>query len=106
MELKFPCLACGLCCRRAGTVPYLADQAAEDGVCSHLDRQTQRCTIYTRRPLICNIAAMYDACFKEHISEREYIRENLRICRDLIAQSGTPEQLRQIVDLFKKYEIT
>jgi hypothetical protein len=77
---KFPCSKCGECCKRIGLIaPELVDP--ETGWCKYLDPDTNLCTIYEDRPLICNIDRAYDEIFKDKMTRDEWYRENLKYCK-------------------------
>ncbi|UOP04516.1 YkgJ family cysteine cluster protein [Conchiformibius kuhniae] len=80
MNKPFPCTACGLCCRRV----HLSDKTAwlnrGDGVCRHLDGQTNLCRIYAQRPLVCRVEDYYHAHFAEQFDWEEFVKINVAIC--------------------------
>lgn len=94
--MNFPCIQCGECCRHAGDVPQLAPRTAADGVCLHLDKSTNRCTIYETRPNVCNVSYMYRAYFKDRMTETEFIRKNLQVCCQLNKAAGNDENMEQL----------
>lgn len=54
------CNGCGACCRALATGLLSDPEAARaldsgDGVCRHLERSTNRCTIYETRPACCRV---------------------------------------------------
>ena len=60
-------------------MPDLAEYDDGTGVCRHL--VDNLCAIYESRPLLCNAAAMYEAYFKEAMTEARFIAVNLEACR-------------------------
>lgn len=94
--MKFPCIACGLCCRKARLIPHLAQFINQNGICSYLDIKTNDCTIYKNRPNICNIHAMYELYFKNEMTETEYILRNLQACYELNIEAGHPDAALKI----------
>jgi Fe-S-cluster containining protein len=52
--MKFPCKACGECCRHV-----LAPLDRGDGVCRHYDTETRLCSVYDARPFACNVDQMF-----------------------------------------------
>lgn len=90
MKLKFPCIQCGLCCRKSGHVPKLKNFLGHDGYCRYLTNDN-KCFIYKIRPLICNIEAMYDTYFAKVMPEREFIRRNLEVCYKLNMEADNKE---------------
>lgn len=58
-----------------------------DGVCKHFDDSLKLCTIYEKRPLLCNIDEMYNQFFCEIMSKKEYYNLNYAGCKMLKEQS-------------------
>lgn len=79
---KFPCDCCGRCCEHLDLSPLYADLDDGTGVCIHYDRRTHLCKIYERRPLKCNIEAMY-RFFADKVSWPDYLAENRKACLKL-----------------------
>lgn len=102
MRLKFPCIQCGLCCRKSGDVPQLSFLMGSNGYCRYLDGN--KCSIYTKRPLICNIEAMYDKYFFNVMTEDEFIRRNLEVCYKLNIEVEDKEAAKTIQSYVKRYE--
>jgi Fe-S-cluster containining protein len=65
-------------------VPCLRTYDDGSGVCRCLENNL--CSIYEKRPLVCNIEAMYMYFFKATITEEQFIIENLKACR-ILAES-------------------
>lgn len=98
----FPCTNCGLCCRNmAVTIPAAAMLARNlnrpdlrfphghvDGTCNKLDIRTGRCTIYSSRPPICDLAVVAKAV---NMPLEEFYRANAKGCEDLIRKAGLPD---------------
>lgn len=82
----FPCVRCGLCCRRVGFTPL--DRG--DGICRNLDETTNLCRIYETRPDICRV----DRLRPPGMDEVSWYNANLSICRQWQAEVGMPEPLR------------
>lgn len=82
MNPAFPCNACGACCRNLRGAPLYADLDRGDGVCRHLDAESNLCRIYATRPSICRTSDMYER-FQGHLSWPEYVALNLRACDEL-----------------------
>ncbi len=90
--MKFLCSQCGACCRRAGEwggVKY-GLPIKEDGSCGHLENNL--CSIYEKRPDICNSNKMPN----KHASQtkKEYFIENTKICHQLIDADGLDESYK------------
>jgi hypothetical protein len=70
-----------------------------NGVCRYL--KNNLCAIYDKRPIICNVGEMYKMSFKTFISEKEFIRENLKACLQLAQvfnNSFAEKQIKSILD--------
>lgn len=79
----FPCTACGQCCRNVHLSPLTEYLSRGDGVCRYLDEQTNLCSIYEERPLICNVENFFKLFLKDKISWANYVRQNLDFCQAL-----------------------
>lgn len=79
----FPCTACGKCCRRVSVSEQTAYLSRGDGVCRYLDEQSNLCTIYQTRPLVCRVEDYYRAHLAEQYTWTEFVRINLEICNKL-----------------------
>ena len=82
---KFPCTACGACCRSLGSLPLFAAMDRGDGVCRHLEDRSNLCRIYEERPEICRVADMHRQ-FTDRYSWPEFVDLNLRACAELRAR--------------------
>ena len=80
----FPCTRCGACCRNLGKSPLFTQLDRGDGVCRHLNINTNLCGIYGTRPNICRVAEMFGT-FKEHLAWQEYVELNQQACHELRA---------------------
>ncbi|MCB1658829.1 MAG: YkgJ family cysteine cluster protein [Pseudomonadales bacterium] len=82
-ELKFPCSACGKCCRKVGISPQTQFLDRGDSVCRHFNEVTNLCNIYDDRPLVCRVEDYY----KKHLSDKirwiDFIEINHQICQKL-----------------------
>ena len=76
------------CCRNV-----VDDLSRGDGVCRFLDEETNRCSIYDRRPLICNTDKMFEAFYSQFMSRDEFDEMNRRACRGLLLH-GQREDLK------------
>ena len=98
----FPCSSCGECCKRLGSVltnsynntiiqelvnrfPY---KAKPDGSCEMLNTQNQ-CSVYTHRPLICNIKLVGILLKKD---QQEHYKLNAEACNKMIKQANLDEK--------------
>ncbi|CCF81870.1 hypothetical protein HBZS_123210 [Helicobacter bizzozeronii CCUG 35545] len=86
--MGFPCTICGACCRSIKGVKELAPFDLGNGVCRHLDLQTQRCLIYENRPQICRVDTMYEKVFYKHYSLEEFYALNLKACQKIAGKRG------------------
>ena len=65
---NFPCDKCGACCRAVG--------------CGLLT-DTNRCSIYDRRPTICNVERGWKEHFSANMPIDEFIKMNVEACVEL-----------------------
>lgn len=79
----FPCNSCGKCCRRVNMSDETRFLDRGDGVCKNFDEQTNLCTIYTERPLVCRVEDYYKKHLSEKIEWDEFVRINVKICESL-----------------------
>jgi Fe-S-cluster containining protein len=84
--VNFPCIQCGWCCKTLKDVPEAAELDDGNGECKYLDGNL--CSIYNERPLVCNVAKMYEARFKDTMSEAEFVALNLRYCGEIARAHG------------------
>lgn len=77
----FVCDKCGLCCMKIGSSSIYSSLDRGDGVCKNFVSSSKLCTIYNKRPLICNVDEMYNAYFKDRMSEEEYYNLNYEACK-------------------------
>ena len=80
-DIKFPCTACGKCCRKVGHSLQTQFLDRGDSVCRYLDEQTNFCQIYQDRPLVCRVEEYYKKYYlenKEKLNEykKKYNLEN------------------------------
>lgn len=67
----FKCDSCGLCCK-AVNCQYLTED--------------NKCSIYDKRPDICNIDKGYEMYFKASMSKQEWYEINYKACSDMKQQ--------------------
>lgn len=84
----FNCDKCGLCCMQVGKSPIYAELDRGDGVCLYLNETTMLCTIYEKRPLLCNIDETYHEYFHDKMSLCEYYEFNYEVCKKLKTESS------------------
>lgn len=105
--MDFPCIACGLCCEKARYVKELRRFLDEKGQCRFYDRETKKCRIYHRRPVICSTGAMYEKKFRAFMSEKDYVLANLHVCLALnlaAGNRGNAERIRNIMEEIEEIE--
>ena len=100
--IDFPCSSCGECCKRLGSVlntsysndiiqelvdrfPYKANP---DGSCEMLNTQSQ-CSVYTHRPLICNIKLVAILLKKD---QQEHYKLSAKACNKMIEEANLDEK--------------
>lgn len=79
----FPCTSCGKCCRRVNLSEQTAYLDRGDGICYYFNEQTNLCTIYNERPLVCRVEDYYKLHFANKISWEDFVKLNLEICHKL-----------------------
>ena len=72
------CDQCGLCCRMITGIAELKMFDRGDGVCMHLQGNT--CSIYNKRPNICNSKYMFEHHFSRYMTADEFIKKNKESC--------------------------
>lgn len=85
MMPKFPCTACGQCCRHVHLSELTRDLDRGDGICAHFDDSTNLCSIYESRPDVCRVDVMYRQHFQEYVSWSVFVAENMKACAELQA---------------------
>ncbi len=63
------------CCRNVGN-----RMPNKNGICDYLDQTTNKCTIYSTRPLMCNVEEFHKHFIKESMTLEEWKEENLKAC--------------------------
>lgn len=87
--MRFECIACGACCRRAGLIPGFPEPTDETGRCVHL-MPDNRCSIYERRPLICNVDQVWDEHLAGTITRERWHRLIHAGCNEMMRVDGIP----------------
>ena len=91
---KFKCTCCGACCKLLGLVDKKARELGmcdENGACIYLDKDTNLCTIYDERPLVCRVDDLYGAGYFNDLSKSDYYKMNYESCekvRKLLEEMG------------------
>ena len=90
--MKFLCSQCGACCKNVDKLDLPHD---ENGVCDHLDRRNNLCTIYDSRPDICKVESLYEKYFKKlKTSKKDFYIQNTIICHYLIDKENLDEKYK------------
>lgn len=87
MEQSFKCDMCGLCCQSVGKSDIYKHLDRGDGTCRYYEDATHKCSIYAKRPLICNIEGYYLAHLQDKMTKEEFFELNYQACAKLKAQS-------------------
>ncbi|WP_399553544.1 YkgJ family cysteine cluster protein [uncultured Veillonella sp.] len=74
----FSCDKCGLCCRNIDRIPELKTFHNGNGICKFLINN--KCSIYDRRPLICNVDRIYEKFFRTSYTLEEFYKLNHQVC--------------------------
>lgn len=82
-EMKFPCTACGKCCRKVGSCSETQFLDRGDSICRFFNEETNLCSIYEDRPLVCRVEDYYKIYLVDKIGWAEFIEVNLIICSQL-----------------------
>lgn len=81
--LPFPCTACGQCCRNVHLSRLTEYLSRGDGICRYLDENSNLCSIYEERPLVCNVENFFKKYLSDKILWTDFVEQNLVICRTL-----------------------
>ena len=76
--VMFSCDKCGLCCRNIDKIPELKAFHNGDGICKFLINN--KCSIYNRRPLICNVDRVYEKFFRTSYTLEGFYKLNYQVC--------------------------
>ena len=68
------CDKCGICCKNLKLSDVYINLHNGDGICRYLDLETNLCTIYENRPILCNLRESYNKYF---------YRLNFEVCEKL-----------------------
>lgn len=79
----FQCDRCGICCKKVYKSSLYSYLDRGDGTCRYFDDQSKLCTIYEKRPEICNVDRSYDRFFSDKYSLNEYYQMNYYACGTL-----------------------
>ena len=81
----FPCNSCGKCCRNIGNNSSSIAKVLNrgDGICQFLDLDSNLCTIYEFRPLLCRVKDAYHVFYSDKYEWDEFVALNKNICDQL-----------------------
>lgn len=79
----FDCHKCGNCCKNLHLNSLYSDLDRGDNICKYFDEMKNLCSIYERRPLICNVDKMYESYFKNLMTLDEYYDKNKEGCKKI-----------------------
>jgi len=100
--MKFPCSGCGSCCKRIKYVVEglnLKDKSSplyfpygwnEHGICENLSSEN-KCKVYDKRPLICNIEKLTDYLGYE---KQSFYLANIEACNRMMDEDNVPLHFR------------
>lgn len=81
--MEYKCIKCGLCCRNLDYSDLYLDLHNGNGICFYLDQKTNLCSIYYKRPILCNIDLCYKMFFLESYTLSEFYALNYEGCKNL-----------------------
>ena len=87
----FKCDKCGLCCKQVGKFPFMRDYNRGDGTCKFLT-DDNTCSIYERRPPICNTELLYERIYSRVMTREEFDRMNTAVCEKLKSDAKTTQR--------------
>lgn len=94
MSNKFICRKCGLCCKNLDRNDIYKSLHNGKGVCKYLNLETNLCSIYENRPILCNIDLSYELYFSDKIILEEYYNLNNEGCRNLWEMNEISQKIR------------
>lgn len=80
INFAFPCSSCGACCRRVGAITAGKALDRGDGICMHLDTDTNLCTIYETRSDICRVDRQYILNYADQMNWAGFVALNISAC--------------------------
>ncbi|WP_300796397.1 YkgJ family cysteine cluster protein [Helicobacter sp. UBA3407] len=75
----FPCTHCGICCK------HITNFDMGNGICKHLNLQSNECEIYENRPDICRVDVIFEKVYRKFFSKSEFYALNISACEALQA---------------------
>jgi uncharacterized protein len=82
MNNIFECEKCGTCCTKLDKNPLYKELDSGDGTCIFFNRDSRLCSIYEKRPDICNVNKGYEL-FKDVMTKDEFYKLNNQMCNIL-----------------------
>lgn len=79
----FDCYKCGDCCKNLHLNILYSELDRGDNICKYFDETSNLCSIYERRPIICNVDKMYEMYFKNIMTLDEYYDRNKECCKKI-----------------------
>lgn len=101
MNENFPCIRCGLCCRKVNLIEEVACLDRGDGICKYL--KNNLCLIYDNRPFLCNSEKVYSKFFP-HLSKKEYYAMMLKYCIDIANDFKRNDLVYELNKLLSEYK--
>ena len=84
----FLCDKCGLCCEHVNENLLGEGLDRGDGVCMHFDEKDHICSIYSERPIFCNVDKAYEKYFTNRCTREEFYKINYMSCEKLKERYG------------------
>ena len=101
MNIDFPCIKCGLCCKKVNNVPKMSYLDRGDGICLHL--KDNICLIYSDRPFLCNSEKVYSKYFS-NMPKEEYYAIILKHCIEIANNFNRDDLVIELKNILKKYD--
>jgi len=71
-----------------GASPIYSDLDRGDGICKYFVVDTRLCSIYKKRPILCNVDKAYEVYFENIVTRKEYYEANYKSCIELKKKYG------------------
>lgn len=79
----FPCTSCGKCCRQVGNHEHTRFLDRGDSVCRYLQLESNLCSIYEQRPIVCRVYDYHQQYLSHEITWYDFRQMNIEICSKL-----------------------
>ena len=94
--MKFPCTKCGACCKMAAKMKLVPTN--DKGDCMFLTEKNE-CSIYDKRPEICNVSRMFkkhkkDGVIPKKLPKKDYYKINAELCNKFMDELNIPKNKR------------